>query len=142
MNINEKAAYLKGLMAGMKLDEDSDNGKLFKAVADLLGDIAASIKEIEDDQAYLNDYIEELDEDLGELEDEFYGDDCCCCGCYDCDCGEDCDCGCNDDCDCCDFDEIICPSCNEPIYLDEDSDADVITCPSCNADVEVDNDEE
>ena len=36
MNISEKAAYLKGLMDGLKLDTDSSEGKMISAIVDLV----------------------------------------------------------------------------------------------------------
>ncbi len=40
MGISEKVAYLKGLMEGMNLDADSNEGKLFLAIVDVLDEIA------------------------------------------------------------------------------------------------------
>lgn len=128
MNISEKAAHLKGLLEGMDYDLKTKEGKLFAAIADLLEDIAVSVADLEDEAAVLGDYIEEIDEDLGEVErevfeiDEDYEDDGC-----------ECDCGC----DCCDDDdcvELTCPACGEAIYIecDDIEDADNIECPSCN----------
>ena len=34
MTINEKAAYLKGLMAGLKLSEETDEGKMIAAIVE------------------------------------------------------------------------------------------------------------
>ena len=36
MNVSEKAAYLKGLIEGMNYDKDSNEGKLFAGILDLL----------------------------------------------------------------------------------------------------------
>ncbi|MBQ7048376.1 MAG: hypothetical protein IJN86_05450, partial [Clostridia bacterium] len=97
MNISEKAAYLKGLMEGMKIDDSTNEGKLFKAIADLLEDISLSVLDLEDGQSYLEEYIDELDADLGEVERDVYeceDDDCDCCDCCDDDCDCDCDCDC------------------------------------------------
>ena len=38
MTISEKSAYLKGLMDGLKLNTESDEGKMIAAIVDLLGD--------------------------------------------------------------------------------------------------------
>lgn len=101
MNPSEKAAYIKGLMEGMKFDTESDSGKLFAKIVDLLEDLALSVQDLEDEVAQLNDFADELDEDLGAVEEELYGpcdccDDDCCCD------DEDCDCCCDDeDCGCC-----------------------------------------
>ena len=61
------------------------------------------------------------------------------CDCDDCDC-DDCDC---DDCDCDDCDEIfyelVCPTCDEKIVLDEDMLAEGgMKCPACGEELEFD----
>ena len=48
MTISEKSAYLKGLMDGMKLSTESDEGKMIAAIVDLLGDMAKRITDIEE----------------------------------------------------------------------------------------------
>ena len=140
MNITEKAAYLKGLMAGMEIKEDNKEGKLFKAIADLLEDIALSVADLEDGQAYLEEYIDEIDMDLGGVERDLYeceDDECDCCDCDDDDyCDGDC---CNCDEDCCDCFATICPTCGEEICYDVDLAADSIICPSCNTEIELED---
>lgn len=97
MNINEKASYIKGLAEGMKFDTTTDTGRLIKEMIGLLEDMALSISDLEDENARLEAYIDELDHDLADVEEEVYGedDDCCCDDCWDDDC--DCDCCCDDD---------------------------------------------
>ena len=140
MNVSEKAAYIKGLMEGMEIDTSKGEGKLLAVMADLLEDLALSVQDLEDENATLREYIEELDEDLGAVEEDFYccDDDDCDCDC-DCDCDDedycDCDC-CDDDCDCCDCCECLeleCPACGEPVYIDECDieEIDELECPSC-----------
>lgn len=131
MNISEKAAYLKGLMEGMKIDETTNEGKLFKAIAELLEDISLSVLDLEDGQSYLEEYIDEIDADLGEVERDIYecDDDCDCC-----DCDDDCDCDC--DCDC--F-ATVCPTCGEEVYFDAETEDDIIVCPSCNTEIELED---
>ena len=138
MEIKEKVAYIKGLAEGLKLDENDKNGKILAAVIDLLGDMAEEIEAIGENAEYLENYIEELDEDLGMVEEDFY-------------CGED-----EEDYD--DFgddedyeededeedeededddgEEIVvvtCPGCGDGVYLDDTMDFDEIKCPSCGA---------
>jgi len=145
MTISEKAAYLKGLMAGMNIDANTNEGKLFSAIADLLEDISLSVADLEDGQAYLEEYIDEIDMDLGEVErdvyecedDDCYDDDCCDCDCCDC-CDDDC-CDCDELCDC--F-ATVCPTCGEEICYDADLAADSIICPSCNTEIELEDIEE
>ncbi|MBE6692963.1 MAG: hypothetical protein E7586_06580 [Ruminococcaceae bacterium] len=141
MTVSEKAAYIKGLMEGMSLDTSKGEGKILAAMADLLEDLSLTVLDIEDETATLRDYIEEIDEDLGAVEEELYccDDDCCCdCDDDDCDCcDDDCCCDCDDDdcdcCDCCECLELECPACGEPVYIDEDDveDIDELECPSC-----------
>ena len=85
MTINEKAAYLKGLMEGLKLSTESDEGKMLAAVVDLLGDMARKITDIEDTTIAISDELDEIEEDLDAIEDfimdededddDFYDDD-------------------------------------------------------------------
>ena len=39
MEITEKVAYLKGLMEGMKIDTETNEGKILSAMVDILEDI-------------------------------------------------------------------------------------------------------
>lgn len=95
MNISEKAAYLKGLIEGMKLDTTTNEGKLFEKIIELLEDISISVLDLEDEVSTINDYIDELDADLADLEEDVYCD-----GISDCDCcDDDCDCEYEDECD-------------------------------------------
>ena len=71
MDIGKKVAYLKGLAEGLDISSDSKNGKIIKGILDVLEDIAASIEVLEDENAELEDYITEIDDDLGMLEQDF-----------------------------------------------------------------------
>ena len=133
MTLTEKVAHLKGLMEGLEIDGSTKEGKVLSYIADILEDMALSVCDLEDETDTLNEYIEEIDEDLGALEDDFYEDyddydDCDCCDCDD----EDCDCCCDED-DICEFYEVTCPSCGEPVYIDDSIDPSRVICPSCNA---------
>ena len=44
MGISEKVAYLKGLMEGLNIDEQTNEGKLFTAIVDVLDEIALEIE--------------------------------------------------------------------------------------------------
>ena len=131
MTITEKTAYLKGLLEGMNIDETKAEGKLFKAVIETLDELANDLTDVAEDVAPLNDYVEELDEDLGAVEEFVYSDDECDC----CDCDDD-DFDCDGDCDCCDEDcdgfyEVECPHCGANVCFDETCDPREILCPSC-----------
>jgi len=139
MTSKETAAYIKGLIDGANLDVTTPEGKVIAALADLCGKMADEIEILRDELDTANEYIEELDEDLGSVEEFIYDefeDDC------DCDC-EDCDCDCDDcDCDCCCDDEddddddeefyvAECPSCGGKVYFDDTVNPEDVICPAC-----------
>ena len=59
MGISEKVAYLKGLMEGMNLNADSNEGKLFLAIADVLDEIALEVEDLTDEVMELGDGLDE-----------------------------------------------------------------------------------
>ncbi len=132
MTLTEKVAYLKGLAAGLDLDKDTKEAKLFEAMFDILEDMALTISDIDEDLGACEELVEDIDADLADLEDyifeedEFYDDD-------------DCDCCCCDDDE--ELYEVECPLCGEEILLDADMlDEEVIECPGCGGELELDID--
>jgi len=75
MTINEKSAYLKGLMDGMKLATESDEGKMIAAIVDLLGDITKKVTDIEATTIAISDELDEIEEDLDAIEDYILDED-------------------------------------------------------------------
>ena len=69
MTISEKSAYLKGLMDGLKLNTESDEGKMISAIVDLLGDLTRKVTDIEDTTIAISDELDEIEEDLDAIED-------------------------------------------------------------------------
>lgn len=69
MTISEKSAYLKGLMDGMKLNTESNEGKMIAAIVDLLGDVTKKVVDIEDTTIAISDELDEIEEDLDAIED-------------------------------------------------------------------------
>lgn len=69
MTISEKSAYLKGLMDGLKLDTETNEGKMIAAIVDLLGDMTKKVVDIEDTTIAISDELDELEEDLDAIED-------------------------------------------------------------------------
>ena len=49
MTLSEKSAYLKGLMDGLKLDTEKDEGKMIAAIVDMLSDVAETVSDLEED---------------------------------------------------------------------------------------------
>lgn len=115
--IIKKVARLKGLIEGMELDASSNEAKLFNSIADILEDITDEVSFMQDDYAEMADYVDELDCDLGDVEEYLYGD-------------ED---GFDDD----EFDvdedfvQAECPDCGEKFCFEADCDPEDVICPNC-----------
>ena len=75
MTISEKSAYLKGLMDGLKLNTESDEGKMIAAIVDMLGDLARKVTDIEDTTIAISDELDEIEEDLDAIEDFIMDED-------------------------------------------------------------------
>ena len=125
MGISEKVAYLKGLMEGLNIDEQTNEGKLFAAIVDVLDEIALEIEDLTDEVMELGDGLDVVSDDLSDVEDIVYDDD--------------------DDDDDDDEDEeeecyaTTCPECEEEIYFDDTVLEDgTLLCPNCGAKLEFD----
>ena len=75
MTISEKSAYLKGLMDGLKLNTESDEGKMIAAIVDLLGDLSRKVTDIEDTTIAISDELDEIEDDLDAIEDFIMDDE-------------------------------------------------------------------
>ena len=75
MTISEKSAYLKGLMDGLKLNTESDEGKMIAAIVDLLGDVTKKLTAVEDTTIAISDELDEIEEDLDAIEDFIMDED-------------------------------------------------------------------
>ena len=71
-NIKERVAYLQGLTQGLNVSLHSAEGKLLINIIDVLDDMAEEINNIQMGQAGLEAYVESMDEDLTDLEEEVY----------------------------------------------------------------------
>lgn len=143
LDISKRVAYLRGLIDGLKIDDQTKEGQVLLQVVDILQDMAEELTEIRVQQEDLEDYMNIIDEDLYDLEDEVYS--------YDDDYDfEDTD---YDD-DYYDYDddefdgdyvEVECPECHDKVCFEADilDDENVIevACPNCDTVVFV-NDEE
>ncbi|MBQ6831669.1 MAG: hypothetical protein IJO28_03435 [Oscillospiraceae bacterium] len=69
MTISEKAAYLKGLMDGLKLDTEKPEGQMISAIVDLLGDVTRRLSDVEETTINICDELDEIEEDLDAIED-------------------------------------------------------------------------
>ena len=69
MTLSEKSAYLKGLMDGLKLSTETDEGKMIASIVDLLGDLCKKVTDIEETTIAISDELDEIEEDLDAIED-------------------------------------------------------------------------
>ena len=134
MEITEKVAYLKGLMEGVKIDTETNEGKILSAMVDILEDIGLELEDLWNAQGELEDGLDVVSDDLEDIEDIVYDeddeddeesfDD----EYYEDDAEEDEDCY-----------ATTCPTCEETIYFDESvlEDGEVI-CPNCGEKLEFD----
>ena len=116
MNINEKAAYLQGLLDGMKLDTANPENKLLTQIVSILSDIAEVIEDIKEETENIGEIVNDLDSALEDLEEFVYDN-------YDDETEE--------------FGEyesiaeFECPKCGEMITFDDSDDPSDIHCGNC-----------
>ena len=119
MDLNAKAAYIRGLMTGMEFDPNSKNGKIIAAMMDLLEEMAATVTEHDQalDQAF--DELDAIDEDLDDLTDALFGTE------------ED------DEDEDAEY-EVTCPNCGTVTAVDEDTLlSQELVCPNCGAALDI-----
>lgn len=140
--LSEKVAYLKGLVEGLKVNSDTNEGKILIEVIETLNLVSNKLDYVEEQVEDLGDYIDRVDNALGDVEDVLFedeeddddddDDDSCCCG--------------HDHYDFDDDDEDIfyeCPHCGAEIELEtEDMELDSNPlCPQCGKEIFTDEEE-
>lgn len=118
-NLRERIAYLQGLAKGLELKQDTGEGRILGEVLEILEDMAGELEELAEQQSELEEYVSAVDESLGDLEADYYGEE---------EYKED---------EEKEYIEMDCPDCGEGVYfeaevLDEDGTVE-ITCPRCGA---------
>jgi len=127
-DLTARAAYIKGLADGMKLDENKDSSKLMLAMIEFLEEIAENIDALDGETGFLADCVEQIDGELDEIAEIL----------SDCDCVADCGCGFDHDGGEDDRFEFVCPTCQKSVVLDMDAFEDEATCPNCGEEIEFD----
>jgi len=128
MNSLEKLAYLKGLVEGLGLDETKKDTKVINNLITLLEDVVLSVTSLEEGFAEMQQQIDAVDEDLGEVEKDLYEDD------DECECCKDKDAAADDI-----YYEVTCPTCGDTIHLDDELiSMREIDCPNCGEKLEFD----
>ncbi len=136
MTIEEKAAYIKGLADGLGIDPQSKEGTLWRALNDLLSDIAHDLKELHATDLSQAEALDSVAEEVSYLEALLDDDD----NSYSLDEEDD-----DDDDEDYEYDGVlydaICPNCGEEITFDEETlELGSIQCPSCGETLEFDLD--
>ena len=137
--MKEKAAYLKGLIDGLGIDENTKEGKVIKAMSELLSEMAETVDSIDEDVTHAYDQINDLSEELEDLEADLYEDE----DAEDEEDDSDDETEADDDDDNADvagepYYEVACPACGKTVYVSEDDlDAGEAICPSCKVAFEV-----
>ncbi len=131
----ERVSYLRGLVDGLQITEETGEGKLLVKVVDVLEEFADAVNELAEIHDELDEYVECIDEDLADVEDEVFE------GLYDDDDYDD-DYYYDDDED---YIEVECPHCGHTVFVEEevlgDEDTDII-CPNCHEPIYLDYAEE
>lgn len=124
MTVTERVAYLKGLFEGLEIDTEKKEGKVLKGMLDTLEELARTVCDLEQQNAELMDELDDIYEDLSVSEENFFKDD--------------------------ELDDVfpetdeelyqvICPTCGEVIYLDDDLlQEGSIECSACGEELEFD----
>lgn len=130
MSVTEKVSYLKGLAEGLGVDDSTKEGKLLRAIVEVLNDVSESLDSLEDFTNELSEQVDAIDEDLDMLESDYYDE-------WDEDDDDACHCGDDEE-----FYDVTCPHCNEEFSVDEDTVmSGSVDCPHCGEKVEFDIDE-
>ena len=129
MELNEKVAYIKGLIDGLELDMTTKEGKVLAAVVEALDAMARKVTSMDEEVGDLYDEVDAISEDLSDVEDCLWDDD------------EDEDE--DDDEEPEEYEdglyEITCPACGEVVCVDEEMLTDEnLACPNCGTKFEVD----
>ena len=136
--IKKRISYVQGLAEGMNLNNETKEGRVINEILTIMADMAEDIEEVMYTQAELEEYVENIDQDLNDLEDDVYEEE------------EDDD---DDehetyddvteyyedddfDLDSNNYIEMECPNCQEEVYFEseilDDDDVVEVMCPSCD----------
>ncbi len=69
----QKVAYLKGLADGLGINDTTNEGKLLLQIVETLEDFTDVIADTIEDQMDLEEYVNFIDEDLADIEEDIYG---------------------------------------------------------------------
>ncbi len=73
--LTDQISYLQGLAEGMKLNPEKDSHRLILGILEVLGEVGEAYEALAESHGELSNYVESIDEDLADLEEEIFGDD-------------------------------------------------------------------
>ncbi|MEY7999444.1 CD1247 N-terminal domain-containing protein [Clostridium sp. Mt-5] len=119
-SIKSKVSYISGLMDGLKIDKNTNEGRILLEVLDVLKNMAEEIENISEAQKHTEDYMDAIDENLAYLQDDLYDEN------YET--YKDMEGN---------FEEVKCPNCDDTVYVDKDilSQRESLTCPNCHSNI-------
>lgn len=128
----EKVAYLRGLAEGMKIEDNTNEGKMILKILDVLEELSSNFEDMSDELLESESRIDELEEYVDDLSDD---NRCNCAEDDDDDFFDELD---DEDLEDLDFYEIVCPHCKEKVYFDEDMiENDNLICPNCKEEIKI-----
>lgn len=121
MTVLERVAYLRGLYEGLEIDTGKKEGKLLAGMLETMEELAQSVTDLEEQNNGLLNELDDIYEELSAITEDFLDEE------------ED---------DLAEGEElyqVICPTCGEVIYLDEDMlEEGSISCTACGEELEFD----
>lgn len=127
MTVTERVSYLKGLFEGLEIDTGKKEGKLLSGMLAALDDLAQAVTDLKQQNEELLEELDDVYEELSAITEDFLLDD------ADADQEElapppeE------------DLYQVVCPTCGEVIYLDQDTLSNgSIVCSACGEELEFD----
>ncbi len=126
MTVMERVAYLKGLYEGLDIDTDKKEGKLLAGMLSAMEELAEAVTDLKQQNEELLDELDDVYEEISAITEDFLAVD------------DD-----DEDAEMLDLEQelyqVVCPTCGEVIYLDEDMlEAGSISCGACGEELEFD----
>jgi len=127
--LQERIAYMEGLADGLDLFDNKKEGKFYSELIGVITELNQTLIHTTDRLSELEEYVEAIDEDLNDIEWDYYEDDD---ELLELD-EEDFELDDDNDEETITYYEVECPTCKETIMVDRDlaNNSSEIECPSC-----------
>jgi proteasome assembly chaperone (PAC2) family protein len=71
-SIISRAFYLNGLIEGLGITNETKEGKAITELTNIVRDMAIEVEDLQRAQEEIEDFIDNMDEDLADVEDEIF----------------------------------------------------------------------